>query len=116
MCRCTFNRIDVNSNEMDKIKVTRLSYVNDGKVVYEWEQTLDDLHVYIQPPPNVTAKMLECTIASTTMMIGLRDNLPFLNEKFNAYINASESMWYRYRLCILLMDQSYSADPLCHGM
>lgn len=78
---------------MDKIKVTRLSYAHEGKVIYEWEQTLEDLHVYIQPPPNVTAKMLQCKIGSTTMTLGLEDNPPFMAEKFDAYINSSESMW-----------------------
>ena len=78
---------------MDKIAVKRLTYVHDGKLVYEWEQALEELHVYIQPPPNVTAKMLECKIGSTEMTLGLKNNAPFLSEKFNAYINSSESMW-----------------------
>ena len=78
---------------MDKIAVKRLSYIHEGKVIYEWEQTLDDLHVYIQPPPNVTAKMLHCKIGSTDMTLGLKNHPPFLSEKFDSYINSSESMW-----------------------
>ncbi len=78
---------------MDKIAVKRLLNTHNGKLIYEWEQTLVDLHVYIQPTPNVTAKMLHCKIGSTEMTLGLKDNLPFLSEKFDAYINSSESMW-----------------------
>ena len=80
---------------MDKIAVKRLSYKHDGKVVYEWEQTLDEIYLYIQPPSGVTAKMLVCEITAKSMTLGLAKNEPFLNEKFprDAYVKSNDSTW-----------------------
>jgi hypothetical protein len=79
---------------MDKIAVKRLSYTHGGKVIYEWEQTLDEINIYVKPPPGVTAKMLSCEITSKSLTLGLASNEPFLSEKFEAYVNSNESTWY----------------------
>jgi len=78
---------------MDKIAVKRLQYNHDGRTIYEWEQTLEDVHVYITPPPGITAKMLACQIGPSSMTLGLKGNPPFLSEKFEAGVNSNESLW-----------------------
>jgi hypothetical protein len=78
---------------MDKIEVKRLAYTHQGRTIYEWEQSLQELHVYIKPPPGVTAKMIECKIGATSMTLGLKGNPPFLSEKFEAKVNSNESLW-----------------------
>jgi len=78
---------------MDKIKVTRISYTHGGKVIYEWEQTLEEVHLYMKPPPDVTAKMIQCKIGSNEMTLAFKDNSPFISEQFYAYINSSEAIW-----------------------
>ena len=39
---------------------TRLKFVHDGRTIYEWEQTMDEVHMYLQPPPGVRAAQIEC--------------------------------------------------------
>jgi len=78
---------------MDKLEVKRLAYTHQGRTIYEWEQTLQELHVYITPPPGVTAKMIDCKIGPSSMTLGLKGNPPFLNEKFEAGVNSDESLW-----------------------
>ena len=31
-----------------------------GRVIYEWEQTLDEVKIFIKPPPKAKAKVLYC--------------------------------------------------------
>ena len=44
---------------MEKIEYKRLPYMYQGRKIYEWEQSLEEVHCYIEPPPGVTAKMIE---------------------------------------------------------
>jgi len=96
---------------MDKIEVKRLAYTHQGRTIYEWEQTLEELHVYIRPPPGVTAKMVSCTIRPGEMTLGIKGNPPFLSERFESGVNSDESM------CVLapprpcLERRAGSADP-----
>lgn len=48
------------------------------QVVYEWEQSLEELNVYIRPPPGVTASMILCEITANHVTLGLRGT----NDKF----------------------------------
>eukprot|EP00435_Cladocopium_sp_Y103_P013138 s4081_g3.t1 len=43
----------------------RQKFVFDGRTVYEWEQNLDETHIYIQPPPGVTKHALDIKIESS---------------------------------------------------
>jgi len=49
--------------------------------VYEWEQSLDEVHLYIKPPPGVRASMIECKITATQLTIGIKGNPPFINVR-----------------------------------
>ena len=44
---------------MDKIEYKRLEYKHEGRTIYEWHQSLEEVHVFIAPPPGVTAKMID---------------------------------------------------------
>ena len=77
---------------MDKIETKRLKYQHQGRTIYEWEQTLEELHVYVRPPPGVTAKMVSCTIRPGEMTLGIKGNPPFLSERFESGVNSDESM------------------------
>ena len=69
--------------------------MHKGQVVYEWDQTLDDVNIYINPPkvllrkyqdenkktlkPGEKLPKLEVKIASTHVTVGIQGNPPFLN-------------------------------------
>mmetsp|Transcript_66489 Transcript_66489/g.182355 ORF Transcript_66489/g.182355 Transcript_66489/m.182355 type:complete len:114 (-) Transcript_66489:441-782(-) len=78
---------------MDKIEYKRLKYEYQGRTIYEWEQTLEDVHMYVQPPPGVTAKMMDCKIGASHLKLGIKGNPPFIDEDWEQTVNASESTW-----------------------
>ena len=78
---------------MDKIEYKRLEYKHEGRTIYEWYQSLEEVHVFISPPPGVTAKMIDCKIMSTQLTLGIKGNPPFIDEPFAEFVNAAESYW-----------------------
>ena len=78
---------------MDKIEYKRLEYKHEGRTIYEWYQSLEEVHVFITPPPGVAAKMIDCKISATQLTLGLKGNPPFMDEPFTEKANASESYW-----------------------
>ncbi len=57
-------------------------HANADQVIYEWEQSLEELNVYIRPPPGITASMILCEIAANHVTLGLRgSNDKFLNVR-----------------------------------
>lgn len=53
-----------------------------GRLIYEWEQGLEDLSMYVTPPQGVTAKMIECKIGNTKLTLGLKGTKPFIDVIF----------------------------------
>ena len=56
----------------------RHKFLHDGRVVYEWNQTLHELNLFVQAPPGVRAKQLAVSITSSHLSIGIVDNPPYL--------------------------------------
>ena len=51
---------------MDKVAPSsrRAHVLPDGRVAYEWDQTIDEVNVYIRVPDGARARDLDVTIAS----------------------------------------------------
>jgi hypothetical protein len=60
-----------------------LQKTTTGQMIYEWEQSLDEVNIYIKPPPGITAAMLEIEIKATHVMVGIKGNP-------ERYLNVSE--------------------------
>mmetsp|Transcript_10887 Transcript_10887/g.24734 ORF Transcript_10887/g.24734 Transcript_10887/m.24734 type:complete len:174 (+) Transcript_10887:52-573(+) len=71
----------------------RQEFVFDGRTVYEWEQALDEVHIYIQPPPGVTKYDLAIRIEPRHLSVGLKGNPPFLNEETFGLVETDSSFW-----------------------
>lgn len=71
----------------------RQKFVHAGRTVYEWEQSLEEVNIYIQPPPGVKARMIDCTITPTHLKLGIKGNPPFLDEDFALTVLKDESYW-----------------------
>mmetsp|Transcript_25745 Transcript_25745/g.66597 ORF Transcript_25745/g.66597 Transcript_25745/m.66597 type:complete len:157 (-) Transcript_25745:277-747(-) len=78
---------------MDKIEVKRIPFVHNGQVIYEWEQTLEEIHCYIKPPEGITARHLDITIASRHLRVGIKGNPPFIDDDFCELVNSEDSLW-----------------------
>eukprot|EP00928_Gymnodinium_smaydae_P080444 TRINITY_DN64133_c0_g1_i1.p2 TRINITY_DN64133_c0_g1~~TRINITY_DN64133_c0_g1_i1.p2 ORF type:complete len:175 (-),score=46.46 TRINITY_DN64133_c0_g1_i1:30-554(-) len=71
----------------------RQQFVFEGRTIYEWEQTLDETHIYIQPPPGVTKYNLDICIQPRHLRVGIKGNPPFLDEDLFSIAETDESFW-----------------------
>lgn len=65
----------------------------EGRTIYEWEQNLEEVDIYIDPPPGITAKILDITIARNHLSIGVKGNPPYIDNDFPKNVKTDESMW-----------------------
>lgn len=49
--------------------------------MFEWDQTLEEVNVYLDLPPNVPKKLFYCKIQSQHIEVGIRGNPPYLNVR-----------------------------------
>ncbi|KAL8439141.1 hypothetical protein Efla_000656 [Eimeria flavescens] len=61
--------------------------------VYEWEQDLTDVHLYLQPPPQTKAKDLAVNISPNRLSVGLVGKPPLFDEELSSVVDTSASFW-----------------------
>ncbi len=87
----------------------RIPFYHEKQKVYEWEQNLEEIIIYIQAPECVLSKnkelvrrqlkpgqpmpKLDIKITPTHLTVGLKDYPPYLSEDFSQNVKASESLW-----------------------
>lgn len=71
----------------------RKAVKHKGQTIYEWEQHLDEVDVFINPPPGVGAKQLEISIATQHLKVGIKGNPPYINFDLAGQVNAEDSLW-----------------------
>ena len=87
----------------------RQKFIYDGQLIYEWDQTLDEVNVYFKPPkilikkyeeiykrhlkPGQSLPELEIKITTSHLTVGIKGNQPFLDEELERKVEASESIW-----------------------
>ena len=59
----------------------RHQYIYQGRVVYEWYQTLEEVNLFVEVPPGVSAKQLDVKITASILKIGLSGNPPYLDVR-----------------------------------
>lgn len=50
----------------------------ENRVIYEWEQTLSDLNIYLSIPQGVKANQLFVNISNKHLRVGIVPNPPYL--------------------------------------
>ncbi len=76
-----------------KGKEGRLKYVYEGRTIYEWEQNLNEVLIYITPPPGVNKRMLDIEISHRHLKIGIKNTPSYIDEDTWGPVKTSESMW-----------------------
>lgn len=71
----------------------RHSFVHNGQKVFEWDQTLDEVNIYITLPPNVHSKQFYCKIQSKHLELGIKGNPPYLNHDLSSSVKTDSSFW-----------------------
>ena len=59
----------------------RHQYTYQGRVVYEWNQTLEEVNLFVVVPPGVKASQLSVSITASKLEIGLKGNPPYLDVR-----------------------------------
>lgn len=57
----------------------RHQFTHQGRVIYEWNQSLEEVNLFIEVPPGVSAKQLEVEVTGSQLKIGLKGNPPYLD-------------------------------------
>jgi len=62
-------------------------------VVYEWQQSLEEVRIFVKPPSGVKASALACVLSSSHVKLGLVGNPPFLDNDLWSTIVQDDSTW-----------------------
>jgi hypothetical protein len=76
-----------------KGKQGRLQFEYEGRTIYEWEQSLEEVNIYIEPPPQIPSNMIFVEIEHRHLKVGLKGTDPFIDEDTWGPIKVDESMW-----------------------
>lgn len=71
----------------------RHAFVHNGQKVFEWDQTLDEINMYIPLPPNVPTKLFYSKIQSKHVEVGIKGNPPYLNHDLQHPVKTDSSFW-----------------------
>jgi len=73
----------------------RYIFSYNGGEIYQWEQSLDDVTIYVRPPPSVTTgSQIKCEISAQHLQLGLEGSSQwFINEPTFSKVDVSESTW-----------------------
>jgi hypothetical protein len=64
-----------------KGKEGRFKFEFEGRTIYEWEQSLNEVNIYIEPPKGLTRQMIEIVIAHKQLKVGVKGTTPFIDEE-----------------------------------
>jgi len=79
---------------MDDMKKMRKAFTHNGHTVYEWEQNLTEIHIYVQPPPGIRANMFDCKMTAEHVTLGIKGSQDkYFNHDFSYKIVEDESFW-----------------------
>jgi len=71
----------------------RKKVFHQGRQIYEWEQDLEEINLWIDPPPGLKADQIECTIKATHLTVGIKGNPPYLDKDLTGSVVEKESFW-----------------------
>jgi len=67
---------------MDKFAPSqRHSYTYENRKIYEWDQTVSEVNIYIKVPPGVRGKQLFVEIKQSHIKVGITPNPPYLDVR-----------------------------------
>lgn len=73
----------------------RYRFEYEGRLIYEWEQNLDEVNIYVVAPPNVKAAQIDCGIQSEHVRLGIIGaDRYFLDERTFSKVVVAESSWF----------------------
>ncbi|CAG9462509.1 unnamed protein product [Pedinophyceae sp. YPF-701] len=77
----------------EKVASAMHEFRHQGRVVYRWRQTVEEVEVFLDTPPGVRAAHLDVSIKPRHLTIGIKGNPPYLDHELGGQVNVSESTW-----------------------
>lgn len=71
----------------------RLKFEHEGHTIYEWEQSLEEVNIYIVPPEGLSRNAIDVDISHLHLRVGLKGSPPFIDEDTGGPVKVKESMW-----------------------
>ncbi|KAH7297286.1 hypothetical protein KP509_26G063800 [Ceratopteris richardii] len=71
----------------------RHKFIHNGQTVFEWDQTLEEVNIYINLPAGVPRKLFSCTIKANHLEVGIKGNPPYLNHDLAGPVKVDSSFW-----------------------
>ncbi|KAF3774580.1 NudC domain-containing protein 2 [Nymphaea thermarum] len=71
----------------------RHSFMHAGQKVFEWDQTLEEVNIYITLPENVPKKLFYCNVLPNHLEVGIKGNPPYLNHDLAGPVKIDCSFW-----------------------
>mmetsp|Transcript_14453 Transcript_14453/g.17570 ORF Transcript_14453/g.17570 Transcript_14453/m.17570 type:complete len:226 (+) Transcript_14453:135-812(+) len=85
--RATMKEKDSQSN--------RYIFEFNGQKIYEWDQNLEEVNIYIDAPPGIPARNFDIIIEPMRLRVGLKGHdRHFIDETTFGKVQKSESSWY----------------------
>lgn len=73
----------------------RYVFEMNGRKIYEWEQSLEEVTIYVETPPGKKASELIVNIFNNRLQVGLKNHDRFfIDELTYSKVNTTESSWY----------------------
>jgi hypothetical protein len=76
-----------------KGKEGRIKFEHSGRTIYEWEQSLTEVNIYLEPPPGLTSKQFDIVISHRHLKIGIKGAPPFIDEDTGGAVIPDDSLW-----------------------
>ncbi len=76
-----------------KGKEGRFKFEHNGITIYEWEQSMNEVNIYIEPPPGISRKQLDIVIGHNRLRVGIKGTNPFIDENTGGAVKPDESLW-----------------------
>ena len=73
----------------------RFVFTYNGRPIYSWEQSLDNVTIYVTAPPTITkANQINCILSPRRLQLGIKNHTSwYLNEDTWSIVDVSESVW-----------------------
>ena len=71
----------------------RIPFYFESRLIYEWDQTFDEVRIYISVPPFTRASHLYILILPKLVTIGIKGNPPYLSHNLSHLILEDQSLW-----------------------
>lgn len=72
----------------------RYKFEYQGRTIYEWEQSLEEVNLYVEPPPGLPRHMIIIEITHKHLKVGIKGHdQPYLDEDTWGPVKPEESIW-----------------------